>query len=461
MSCKESMELKYKAITSSNFRNFPEISGLSEEEKFAIEVVSKVLPFRANNYVVSELIDWTAAPDDPIFRLTFPQQGMLQPHHFNEVASAIRRGASKAEIDEIANRIRLELNPHPAGQMEHNQPKLNGRRLPGLQHKYDETVLFFPSQGQTCHAYCTFCFRWPQFVGMEGLKFAARESQTLVEYLRVHPKVTDILFTGGDPMIMKAGILEAYLEPILSADLPHLRNIRIGSKSLGYWPYKFISDSDADQTLDLFRRIRAHGLNLSFMAHFNHPRELQTEAVRIATERILETGAQIRTQSPIMRHINDDPDVWAEMWQTQVAMGMIPYYMFIARDTGAQHYFAVPLVRCWEIFQQAYSQVSGICRTVRGPSMSAGPGKVQVLGVTKVSGEKTIGLRFLQGRVADWVHRPFFAEYDPRAIWLSDLVPAFGEPRFFFEEKEPRVMDLPRQIPFIHGIPHSQEIRTV
>ena len=72
------------------------------------------------------------------------------------------------------------------------------------------------------------------------------------------------------------------------------------------------------------------------------------------------------------------------MWRKQVDMGMIPYYMFIARDTGAQHYFAVPLEECWEIFKQAYASVSGICRTVRGPSMSAGPGKVQVLGVADV-----------------------------------------------------------------------------
>jgi len=254
---------------------------------------------------------------------------------------------------------------------------------------------------------------------------------------------------------MKANVFKAYIDPLLHADLPHLRNIRIGSKSLAYWPYKFISDPDADQMLALFQEVREHGLNLSFMAHFNHPRELQTEAVRRATVRILETGAQIRTQSPIMRHINDDPAVWTEMWRTQVSMGMIPYYMFIARDTGAQHYFALPLVRCWEIFRKAYSRTSGLSRTVRGPSMSAGPGKIQVLGVTEVSGEKAISLRFLQGRNQEWVHRLFFAKYDPRAIWLSDLVPAFGSSRFFFQEKASRVTSLPEKKRFTKRIPYS------
>ena len=171
------------------------------------------------------------------------------------------------------------------------------------------------------------------------------------------------------------------------------------------------------------------------MAHFNHPRELRPEAVRQAIARIRATGAAIRTQSPLLRHINDDPAVWIDLWNRRVDLGCIPYYMFIARDTGAQHYFSVPLVQAWEIFRAAYSRVSGLCRTVRGPSMSANPGKVQVLGVSEVMGEKVLQLRFIQGRNPDWVHRPFFAKFDAHAAWLNDLQPAFGESRFFCQDE--------------------------
>ncbi|RMF32346.1 MAG: lysine 2,3-aminomutase, partial [Bacteroidetes bacterium] len=211
--------------------------------------------------------------------------------------------------------------------------------------------------------------------------------------------------------------------------------IRIGTKSLSYWPYKYLTDRDADDLLRLFERIVKQGYHLAFMAHFNHPHELKTEAVRRAIARIRSTGAQIRTQAPIMRHINDRPALWKEMWMEQVKLGCVPYYMFIARDTGAQHYFAVKLERAWNIFRKAYQQVSGLARTVRGPSMSAYPGKVQILGISQVAGEKVFVLRFLQGRNPDWVHRPFFARYNPDAIWLDDLEPAFGEPCFFFEEE--------------------------
>jgi hypothetical protein len=138
-----------------------------------------------------------------------------------------------------------------------------------------------------------------------------------------------------------------------------------------------------------------------------------------------------------MKNINDSPDIWAEMWRKQVNNNCIPYYMFIARDTGAQEYFAVSLVKAWEIFQKAYQQVSGVCRTVRGPSMSCTPGKVQFLGVSEIPYEgktkKIMTLRFLQGRNPDWVAKPFFAEYDEKARWIDDLKPAFGEDTFFYE----------------------------
>lgn len=431
----------YRSFAHHNYRQIPQISRLTDEQINDIDVVSHVLPFKSNNYVVDELINWDNVPDDPIFTLTFPRKEMLRPEHFKKMKNAIDSNLSKDEIKRIANEIRMELNPHPAGQLEHNVPMIEGNKLTGMQHKYRETVLFFPSQGQTCHAYCSFCFRWPQFVGMDEWKFAMRETELLIKYLQEHTEVTDLLFTGGDPMIMKNKIFSGYIDSLLEADIPNLQTIRIGTKALGYWPYKFLTDEDADDTLRTFEKIVKSGKNLAIMAHFNHPVELSTDAVKEAIRRIRATGAQIRTQSPVMRNINADPSIWAEMWRKQVNLNCIPYYMFVARDTGAQHYFKVPLVEAWDIFRKAYQQVSGVCRTVRGPSMSATPGKVQVLGVSEAGGKKIIGLRFLQGRNPDWAGRPFFAEYDDKAIWLDELKPAFGDKKFFFENELKQIFD--------------------
>ncbi len=412
----------------------PQAEKLSIELKEAIDVVGNVFPFKTNNYVVNELIDWDNVAEDPFFKLTFPQRDMLSKNNYSLMWNTLMGTNNKDIIKATANKIRLQLNPHPAGQMEMNVPTLNGNSISGMQHKYKETVLFFPSQGQTCHAYCTFCFRWPQFVGIEGLKFMNKESATLYEYVKTNKEVTDILFTGGDPMIMKAKVFASYIEPFLQRRPDNLQSIRIGTKVLSYWPYKFISDDDADEYLNLFERIVKSGINLSIMAHFSHPRELDTEAVKIAIQKLRATGVQIRTQSPLLKNINNSPEIWSEMWRKQVNLNCIPYYMFIPRDTGAQDYFAVTLEDAWKIFREAYQNVSGICRTVRGPSMSCTPGKVQVLGISEINSTKYFVLRMLQGRNSNWAGRPFFAKYDPKAIWMDDLVPAFDE-KFFFEDE--------------------------
>lgn len=421
---------RFRAFTTKHLDELAARAGLSPDQRLATRAVATVLPFRTNAYVVEELIDWAAAPDDPIYRLVFPQEDMLPAADVAHIVDLLRREAPKAELEAAAHAVRMKLNPHPAGQMELNIPSFGTASMPGVQHKYDETVLFFPKQGQTCHAYCTYCFRWAQFVGEPDLKMAGDDIGRLRDYLVAHPQVTSVLFTGGDPMIMGEPVLRRYLEPLLELD--QLESIRIGTKSLGYWPQKFVTDQDADDMLRLFEQVVESGKNLAFMAHFTHPRELETVMVHEAVRRVRDTGAVIRTQAPLIRSINDDPADWQSMWRTQTRMGMIPYYMFVERDTGPQDYFAVPLARAYEIFREAYQGVSGLARTVRGPSMSATPGKVCVDGVVELFGEKVFALHLIQCRDADLVGRPFYAKYDPEAVWLDDLKPAFAD-RFPFE----------------------------
>lgn len=428
--------MKYKSYNLRNYETIPQIKKLSKENKRNIKIVGSVLPFKANNYVIDELIDWDNYENDPMFNLTFPQKEMLLSHHFNEMAAALEQSSDKKYQTEVSNKIRLQLNPSPAGQKEHNVPVIDNVKLYGVQHKYRETALFFPSAGQTCHSYCTYCFRWAQFTGMGKLKFATKETELMIKYLEKHQEVTDLLFTGGEPMTMSYKNFKKYIDPFISnQNKTNIQTIRIGTKVLSYWPYKFLTDDDADNFLRLFETIISKGINLAFMAHFTHPVELGTEAVKHSIQKLRNTGVQIRTQSPVVRHINDQPELWVEMWRKQVNLNCIPYYMFIARNTGAQHYFSVPLFEAWEIFRKAYQNVSGVCRTVRGPSMSCTPGKVQILGVTEMNQEKVFVLRFIQGRNPDWVARPFFAKFDENAIWMDTLKPAIGE-KFFFEDEE-------------------------
>ena len=223
--------MDYQAYSVSNFRKIPQLQGLSEELKQEIEIVGHILPFKVNNFVLDHLINWDDVPNDPIFIMTFPQKQMLLPQHYEEIARLVRQGEDAPTVKEAVDRIHLSFNPNPAGQMVHNIPYVNGEPLQGVQHKYQQTVLYFPSHGQTCHAHCTFCFRWPQFTGMQELRFSGREVELLIDYVREHQEITDVLFTGGDPLIMSTNNLAAIIEPLLNAKLPNLRRIRIGTKS--------------------------------------------------------------------------------------------------------------------------------------------------------------------------------------------------------------------------------------
>ncbi|HOJ17389.1 MAG TPA: lysine 2,3-aminomutase [Ignavibacteriaceae bacterium] len=431
------MDNKNKLIyyTNKDLTKIPLLQKLSKEDIFGIYLVSLVFPFRVNSFVIQNLIDPDNLPDDPIFRLTFPHPDMLSENHFSNLHTAVKNKYPKEKLNSLIYEIRKTLNPHPAGQLTSNVPVVNHEPVKGLQHKYRETALIFPTQGQTCHSFCTFCFRWPQFVGMDDLKFATDESLKYQHYIKEHKELTNILITGGDPMVMKARNLEKYISPFLEDGFEHIRFIRIGTKSLTYNPFRYLTDDDSDDILRLFSKISEKGKHLSIMAHFNHHIELHPQPVQNAISRILSTGASIRCQSPILKHINDSVDVWVNMWREQVRQGCIPYYMFVERDTGAHDYFAIPLTKAYKIFRKAFSQVSGLARTVRGPSMSATPGKILIDGITTINQEKVFVLNMIQARNPDWTKKPFFASFDKKATWINQLKPAFGDNDFFYEKE--------------------------
>merc|ERR1719298_83808 len=217
---------------------------------------------------------------------------MLTPEH-----RAILEGACAEEdpikIKDAVEQIREDLNPHPAGQKALNAPKKED--LTGVQHKYSETVLFFPAAGQTCHAYCTYCFRWAQFIGDSDLRFAQKDAGSLFTYLDEHEEVSDILFTGGDPMIMKTNMLKQYLEPFKDPDhLPHIKNLRIGTRALTFWPQRFTTDPDADSLIELLRDVKeVGGRHIAIMSHLSHYRELSTKKVQDAIHRLKQEGGVI------------------------------------------------------------------------------------------------------------------------------------------------------------------------
>src|SRR5260370_25044019 len=127
---------RLRAYTAKHLDELTARAGLDASERLAIKAVATVLPFRANEYVVERLIDWNAAPDDPIYRLIFPQADMLPGPDVRHIADLLARAAPVAELRPAAHAVRTRLNPHPAGQLAFNIPDLADSPLPGVQQNY-------------------------------------------------------------------------------------------------------------------------------------------------------------------------------------------------------------------------------------------------------------------------------------------------------------------------------------
>jgi L-lysine 2,3-aminomutase len=392
--------------------------GLADELLREAQVVSLVLPFRVSRHVVDELIDWSDPVRDPMYRLTFPRRGMLDPDHYAALEAALERRASAAEIRVLVNRIRDTLNPDPSDQHRRNVPAVDGEPLAGTQHKYSDTVLYFPAEGQTCHAFCSYCFRWPQFSPGQP-RFATRDPEAVARYVRANPAITDVLFTGGDPFVMRASVLRRHIEPFLAPGLEHL-TIRIGTKALSYHPARFTEDRDADELARLLEEV-AERRSLAVMAHLSHPRELESRATQAAVRRVIGCGASVRCQSPIVRGVNDDPATWAALWSAEVRAGAFPYYMFVERDTGAHRWFRVPLAEALRVYDEAIARSPGLARTARGPVMSAAPGKVLVEGIVRKGDRSAFALKLIRARDPGAANRRELAEFDAECAWLDEL----------------------------------------
>jgi len=354
---------KPKYITSLNA-----IEGLAEPERAGLAQVTDKYKFRANEYYLS-LIDWDD-PDDPIRNLIIPNMH---------------------ELDEWG---RLD----PSNECAYTV-------MPGLEHKYDSTVLFLISS--VCGGICRYCFRKRVFINKN--EEILTDLPAAIRYVEKHKEITNVLLTGGDPLMLST----AKLREIITAfqKIEHVRIIRIGTKVPAFNPYRILEDSEL---LDLFESTRNTNTQLYLPVHFNHVRELTDVAVE-AVNALRKTGAELANQTPLIRGVNDNPQAMADLFQTLSFIGVPPYYVFQCRPASGNKGYAVPIEEGYQIIEQANSIVSGLAKRSRF-TMSHTTGKIEVVGLTASH------IYFRYHRTADNADSGKFLIYErnPEAYWLDD-----------------------------------------
>jgi lysine 2,3-aminomutase len=360
-----------------------DLAGLVGQPMEDLNEIADRFAFRISRYYLG-LIDWND-PNDPLRRIVIPSPDELKPW---------------GDLD-ASNEAEFTVTP-------------------GLQHKYQDTALLLVND--VCGAYCRFCFRKRLF--LDDNTEVVKDISEPLKYLRQHPEISNVLLTGGDPLVLSVVRLRPIFEQ-LSA-IPHVQIIRIGSKMLAFDP---IALKENKALFQLIREFTRRNLRIYIMAHFNHHRELTEPAVD-CIEAFRNAGAIVVNQTPIIAGVNDDPMVLTKLLQQLTIAGVRPYYIFQCRPTEGNYGFTVPLEKSYEIFTKAQLGCSGLALTARFV-ISHTTGKVEVIGLD----DSSIYMRYHRAAKERDLGKVLVFRRNESACWLDDYLCARETPAIMSERR--------------------------
>jgi len=357
------VDTKLKYVTS-----IERLELLSELEKGELKNVADKFAFRSNDYYLS-LIDWDD-PDDPIRRIIIP--------HTRELDEWGRLDPSDEQVYTV---------------------------IPGLEHKYNSTVLLLVSN--VCDGICRYCFRKRVFI--ESQKEYLKDLPAALQYIRQHTDITNALLTGGDPLVLTTSKLENIIRQL--RDIEHIQIIRIGSKVPVFNPYRITEDPTLPEMLEKYSTNRK---KIYVMTHYVHPRELTDLSVD-AVHILKKAGAVIANQMPLIRGVNDNPQVLADLLAKLSFIGAVPYYIFQCRPALGNKAYTVPIEEGYQIIERAKSLVSGLAKRARFV-MSHSSGKIEIVGLS----EERVYFKYLRAADDQDSGRYLVFKRNPKACWFDD-----------------------------------------
>jgi lysine 2,3-aminomutase len=349
------------------------VTNLTPSERRQLGRIVDRHPMRIPEYYAS-LVDWND-PEDPIRRMAVPH----------------------------ADELDVSGSYDTSGEMQ-------STKMPGLQHKYAQTALILTTN--RCAMYCRHCFR-KRLVGLPTEEVIRRFGDA-ARYIELHPEITNVLLSGGDPLVLGTGVIERLLGRL--SGIKHLRYVRIGTRVPVALPKRIIDDHDL---LRVLRRHSRPDRRLHVVTQFNHPAELTRLAIR-AVARLLDAGLILSNQTILLKGVNDQARTLAELQGRLVGIGVNPYYVFQCRPVKrVKLRFQVPLARGYRIVEDAKRMLDGPSKRFRYV-MSHRTGKIEIVGV---SGDE-IFFRFHQARDASNLGKFFKRPLTADAGWLDELPPA-------------------------------------
>ena len=237
--------------------------------------------------------------------------------------------------------------------------------LEGIVHRYPDRVLL--KLLHACAVYCRFCFR-RESVGPGGASSLSPQALArAIDYISARPQIWEVILTGGDPLTISPRRL-AHVMRALGA-IAHVKIVRIHTRIPVVDPTR-IDDA-------MIGALKAAGKTVYVALHANHPRELNAPA-RAACARIIDAGLPMVSQTVLLKGVNDDPQVLADLMRAFVENRIKPYYLHHPDLAPGTSHLRVGLERGREIVAALRGAVSGLCQPDYVLDIPGGHGKVPV-----------------------------------------------------------------------------------
>ena len=280
-------------------------------------------------------------------------------------------------------------------------------KMPGLQHKYPQTALVLATN--RCAMYCRYCFR-KRLVGLQTEEIIKRFNNA-VKYIKKHEEINNVLISGGDPLVLPTKIIEKFLKNL--SPISHLDFIRFGTRVPVTFPDRLLED---DELINLLGDYSWENRRIYVVTQFNHPREVTDKAIK-AVDKVLHAGIIVNNQSILLRGVNNDPEILAQLQNKLVSIGVNPYYVFQCRPVkSVKHSFQVPLFEGYQIVEDAKKRLNGHSKRFKY-IMSHKTGKIEIVGIA----DDKIYFKYHQAKNPKDIGRFFAKNLNKNAGWLNEL----------------------------------------
>lgn len=252
-------------------------------------------------------------------------------------------------------------------------------------HRYPDRVLFLVTD--VCSTYCRFCTR-KHFTGQEQAFLSSREFEEAIAYIASRKGIREVLLSGGDPLTLSNARLAGILSRL--REIPHIEILRIGSRMPVVCPMRI--DEELIQIL-------SKNFPVFLMTHFNHPRELTSEA-RKALRSLVQSGVGVFNQSVLLNGVNNAASILQALFRRLLAVGVKPYYLFSCDPSPGTDHLRVGLGEMKSLQRELWGSISGLALPQFSVDLPDGGGKVGMVPDFSLDSSSSDGSRgeyFFQG----------------------------------------------------------------